>query len=106
MSRKGIPRFEQETAPANVVTEDRHATALRLAGRTYLSNSCKDQSWPVEAVYVATKKRVLHVSKISQFETCVAQHLFRSLQNHLNGETFDSDQAAKIELHQGFASKN
>lgn len=33
-------------------------------------------------------------------------HLFRSLQNHLNGKTFDSDQAVKNELDQFFASKN
>lgn len=33
-------------------------------------------------------------------------HLFRSLQNHLNGKTFDSDPAIKNELDQFFASKN
>ena len=33
-------------------------------------------------------------------------HLFRSLQNHLNGKTFDSDEAVKNELIQFFASKN
>lgn len=32
--------------------------------------------------------------------------LFRSLQNHLSGKTFDSDRAAKNELHEFFASKN
>ena len=33
-------------------------------------------------------------------------HLFRSLQNHLNGKTFDSYKAVKNELIQFFASKN
>ena len=33
-------------------------------------------------------------------------HLFRSLQNHLNGKTFDSNQAVKNELFQFFAFKN
>ena len=33
-------------------------------------------------------------------------HLFRSLQNHLNGETFDLNEAVKTELIQFFASKN
>ena len=33
-------------------------------------------------------------------------HLFRLLQNHLNGETFDSNKAVKNELIQFFASKN
>ena len=33
-------------------------------------------------------------------------HLFRSLQNHLNGKTFDSNEAVKNELIQCFASKN
>ena len=33
-------------------------------------------------------------------------HLFRSLQNHLNGKTFDSNGAVKNELIQSFASKN
>ena len=33
-------------------------------------------------------------------------HLFRSLQNHLNGKTFDSNEAVKNELIQFFASKN
>lgn len=33
-------------------------------------------------------------------------HLFRSLQNHLNEKTFDSDEAIKNELIQFFASKN
>ena len=33
-------------------------------------------------------------------------HLFRSLQNHLNGKTFDSNEAVKYELIQFFASKN
>ena len=33
-------------------------------------------------------------------------HLFRSLQNHLNGKTFDSNEAIKNELIQLFASKN
>ena len=32
-------------------------------------------------------------------------HLFRSLQNHLNGKTFDSNEAVKNELIQFFASK-
>ena len=32
--------------------------------------------------------------------------LFRSLQNHLNGKTFNSSQAVKNELNQFFASKN
>ena len=33
-------------------------------------------------------------------------HLFPSLQNHLNGKTFDSNGAVKNELIQFFASKN
>ena len=33
-------------------------------------------------------------------------HLFRSLQNHLNGKTFDSNDAVKNELIQFFASKH
>ena len=33
-------------------------------------------------------------------------HLFRSLQNHLNEKTFDSNEAVKNELVQFFASKN
>ena len=33
-------------------------------------------------------------------------HLFLSLQNHLNGKTFDSNEAVKNELIQFFASKN
>ena len=33
-------------------------------------------------------------------------HLFRSLQNHLNGKTFDSDEAVKNELIQFLPSKN
>ena len=33
-------------------------------------------------------------------------HLFRSLKNHLNGLTFDSNEAVKNELIQFFASKN
>ena len=33
-------------------------------------------------------------------------HLFRSLQNHLNGKTFDRNEAVKNELIQFFASKN
>ena len=33
-------------------------------------------------------------------------HLFRSLQNHLNGQTFDSNDAVKNELIQFFATKN
>ena len=33
-------------------------------------------------------------------------HLFRSHQNHLNGKTFDSNEAVKNELIQFFASKN
>ena len=33
-------------------------------------------------------------------------HLFLSLQNHLNGKTFDSNEAVKSELIQFFASKN
>ena len=33
-------------------------------------------------------------------------HLFRSLQNHLNGKTFDSNEAVKNELIQFFAAKN
>ena len=33
-------------------------------------------------------------------------HLFRSLQNHLNGKTFDSNEAVKNELIQFFDSKN
>ena len=33
-------------------------------------------------------------------------HLFRSLQNHLNGKTFDSNEAVKNELIQLFASRN
>ena len=33
-------------------------------------------------------------------------HLFRSLQNHLNAKTFDSNEAVKNELIQFFASKN
>ena len=33
-------------------------------------------------------------------------HLFRSLQNHLNGKTFDSNEAVKNELIQFLASKN
>ena len=33
-------------------------------------------------------------------------HLFRSLQNHLNGKTFDSNEAVKNELIQFFACKN
>ena len=33
-------------------------------------------------------------------------HLFRSLQNHLNGKTFNSNKAVKDELIQFFASKN
>ena len=33
-------------------------------------------------------------------------HLFRSLQNHLNGNKFDSNEAVKDELIQFFASKN
>ena len=33
-------------------------------------------------------------------------HFFRSLQNHLNRKTFDSNEAAKNELIQFFASKN
>ena len=33
-------------------------------------------------------------------------HLFRSLQNHLNGKTFDSNEAVKNELIQVSASKN
>ena len=33
-------------------------------------------------------------------------HLFRSVQNHLNGKTFDSNEAVKNELIQFFASKN
>ena len=32
--------------------------------------------------------------------------LFRSLQNHLNGKIFDSNEAVKTELIQFFASKN
>ena len=33
-------------------------------------------------------------------------HLFRSLQNHLNGKSFDSNEAIKNEFIQFFASKN
>ena len=33
-------------------------------------------------------------------------NLFRSLQNHLNGKTFDSNEAVKNELIQVFATKN
>ena len=33
-------------------------------------------------------------------------HLFRSLQNHLNGKTFDPYEAVKNKLIQFFASKN
>ena len=33
-------------------------------------------------------------------------HLFRSLQNHLNGKTFNSNEAVKNELIQFFVSKN
>ena len=33
-------------------------------------------------------------------------HLFRSLQNHLNGKTLDLNEAVKNELIQFFASKN
>ena len=33
-------------------------------------------------------------------------HLLRSLQNHLNGKAFDSNEAVKNELIQFFASKN
>ena len=33
-------------------------------------------------------------------------HLFRSLQNHLNGKTFDSNEAIKNEMIQFFTSKN
>ena len=33
-------------------------------------------------------------------------HLFRSLQNHLNGKTFDSNEAVKNKLIQFFACKN
>ena len=33
-------------------------------------------------------------------------HLFRSLQNHLNGKTFDPNEAVKNKLIQFFASKN
>ena len=33
-------------------------------------------------------------------------HLFRSLQNNLNGKTFDSKEAVKNELIQFYASKN
>ena len=33
-------------------------------------------------------------------------NLFRSLQNHLNGKTFDSCETVKNELIQFFASKN
>ena len=33
-------------------------------------------------------------------------YLFRSLQNYLNGKTFDSNEAVKNELIQFFASKN
>ena len=33
-------------------------------------------------------------------------HLFRPLQNHLNGKTFDSNEAVKNELIQFFTSKN
>ena len=33
-------------------------------------------------------------------------HLFRSLQNHLNGKTFDSNEVVKNKLIQFFASKN
>ena len=33
-------------------------------------------------------------------------HLFRLLQNHLNGKTFDSNEPVKIELIQFFASEN
>ena len=33
-------------------------------------------------------------------------HLFRSLQNHLNGKTFDSNEAVKNELIQFFATRN
>ena len=33
-------------------------------------------------------------------------YLFRSLQNHLNGKTFDSNEVVKNELIQFFASKN
>ena len=33
-------------------------------------------------------------------------HLFSSLQSHLNGKTFDSNEAVKNELIQFFASKN
>ena len=33
-------------------------------------------------------------------------HLFRSLQNHLNGKTFESNEAVKNELTQFYAFKN
>ena len=33
-------------------------------------------------------------------------HLFRSLQNHLNGKTFDSNEDVKNELIQFFTCKN
>ena len=33
-------------------------------------------------------------------------HLFRSLQNHLNGKTFDSNETVKNDFIQFFASKN
>ena len=33
-------------------------------------------------------------------------HLFRSLQNYLNGKTFDSNETVKNESIQFFASKN
>ena len=40
------------------------------------------------------------------FHHPIIYHLFRSVQNHLNGKTFDSNEAVKHELIQFFASKN
>ena len=63
--------------------------------------------------YLVTRKKLLelgwevlpHPSYSPDLAPCVC-HLLRSLQNHLDGKTIDSNEAVKNELIQFFASKN
>ena len=49
---------------------------------------------------------VMHHPPHSPDLASLGYHLFRSLQSHLNGKTFDSNEAVKNELIQFLASKN
>ena len=53
---------------------------------------------------LATRKGVIFHQDNTRPHT--SYHSFRSLQNHLNGKTFDSNEAVKNKLIQFFASKD